>query len=990
MTRRLRALAALLLLAAVAVADDGATLLEIKKSFRNGGNALHDWSGEGASLGYCSWRGVLCDNVTFAVRALNLSGLNLEGEISPAIGSLKRVVSIDLKSNGLSGQIPDEIGDCSLLETLDLSSNHLEGDIPFSISKLKHLENLILKNNQLVGVIPSTLSQLPNVKILDLAQNKLSGEIPNLIYWNEVLQYLGLRSNNLEGSLSPDMCQLTGLWYFDVKNNSLVGTIPETIGNCTSFQVLDLSNNQLTGEIPFNIGFLQVATLSLQGNKFFGPIPSVIGLMQALAVLDLSFNELSGPIPSILGNLTYTEKLYLQGNRLTGSIPPELGNMSTLHYLELNDNLLTGFIPPDLGKLTELFDLNLANNNLGGPIPENISSCINLISLNAYGNKLNGTIPSSFHKLESLTYLNLSSNHLGGALPIEVARMRNLDTLDLSCNMITGSIPSAIGRLEHLLRLNLSKNGLVGHFPAEFGNLRSIMEIDLSNNHLRGLIPQEVGMLQNLILLKLENNSITGDIFPLTNCFSLNILNLSYNNFAGFVPTDNNFTRFSPDSFLGNPGLCGYWPGSRTSCSPLSSSLEHKKRSSVSKAAFLGIGVGGLVILFVILVAACWPHSSLVLKDISVSKPDNLGAASSNVPPKLVILHMNMALYVYDDIMRMTENLSEKYIIGYGASSTVYRCDLKNCKSVAIKKLYAHYPQSLKEFETELETVGSIKHRNLVSLQGYSLSPAGNLLFYDYMENGSLWDVLHVSSSKKKKLDWEARLKIALGAAQGLAYLHHECSPRIIHRDVKSKNILLDRDYEAHLADFGIAKSLCVSKTHTSTYVMGTIGYIDPEYARTSRLNEKSDVYSYGIVLLELLTGKKPVDDECNLHHLILSKTADNTVMEMVDPDITDTCKDLGEVKKVFQLALLCSKRQPSDRPTMHEVVRVLDSLVCPDLSPKQAQPQGSGQSAAAPSYVSEYVSLRGGSALSCANSSSASDAELFMKFGEAISRNTE
>ncbi|KAK3159257.1 hypothetical protein QOZ80_2AG0147880 [Eleusine coracana subsp. coracana] len=982
----LPALAALylLLLAAVAVADDGATLLEIKKSFRNGDSALHDWSGDGASPGYCSWRGVLCDNVTFAVAALNLSGLNLEGEISPAIGSLKSVLSIDLKSNGLSGQIPDEIGDCSFLQTLDLSSNILEGDIPFSISKLKHLENLILKNNQLVGVIPSTLSQLPNLKILDLAQNKLSGEIPNLIYWNEVLQYLGLRSNNLQGSLSPDMCQLTGLWYFDVKNNSLTGTIPDTIGNCTSFQVLDLSNNQLTGGIPFNIGFLQVATLSLQGNKFSGPIPSVIGLMQALAVLDLSFNELSGTIPSILGNLTYTEKLYLQGNSLTGSIPPELGNMSTLHYLELNDNQLTGSIPPDLGKLTELFDLNLANNHLGGPIPENISSCINLISFNSYGNKLNGTIPRSFHKLESLTYLNLSSNHLSGAIPTEVARMRNLDTLDLSCNKMSGLIPSAFGKLEHLLRLNLSNNNLVGHIPAEFGNLRSIMEIDLSNNHLGGLIPQEVGMLQNLILLRLESNNITGNVSSLTNCFSLNALNVSFNNLAGIVPTDNNFSRFSPDSFLGNPGLCGYWLGS--SCY----SSSHTRRSLISKAAILGIAIGGLVILLIILVAACWPHSPPASKDVSVSKPDTFASASSIVPPKLVILHMNMSLHGYDDIMRMTENLSEKYIIGYGASSTVYKCILKNSKPVAIKKLYAHYPQSLKEFETELETVGSIKHRNLVSLQGYSLSPTGNLLFYDYMENGSLWDVLHAGSSKKEKLDWKARLRIALGAAQGLAYLHHECNPRIIHRDVKSKNILLDNDNEAHIADFGIAKSLCVSKTHTSTYVMGTIGYIDPEYARTSRLNEKSDVYSYGIVLLELLTGKKPVDDECNLHHLMLTKAADNTVMEMVDPEISDTCKDLGEVKKVFQLALLCSKRQPSDRPTMHEVVRVLDSLVSPDPLPKSAKPPASQQSSTTPSYVSEYVSLRGGSSLSCANSSSTSDAELFMKFGEVISRGTE
>ncbi|CAK9168647.1 unnamed protein product [Ilex paraguariensis] len=205
------------------------------------------------------------------------------------------------------------------------------------------------------------------------------------------------------------------------------------------------------------------------------------------------------------------------------------------------------------------------------------------------------------------------------------------------------------------------------------------------------------------------------------------------------------------------------------------------------------------------------------------------------------------------------------------------------------------------------------------------------------MENGSLWDLLH-GPTKRKKLEWDTRLCIALGTAQGLAYLHHDCSPRIIHRDVKSSNILLDKDFEAHLTDFGIAKSLCISKSHTSTFIMGTIGYIDPEYARTSRLTEKSDVYSYGIVLLELLTGRKAVDNECNLHHLILSKTANNTVMEAVDPEISATCKDLGEVKKVFQLALLCTKRQPSERPTMHEVTRVLGSLVPSPFLNNQSQ----------------------------------------------------
>ncbi|KAD5317632.1 hypothetical protein E3N88_17578 [Mikania micrantha] len=951
----------------------GEILLEIKKSFRDVNNVLYDWT-DSPSSEYCMWRGVSCDNVTFNVVALNLSGLNLDGELSPSIGELKSLLSIDLRGNRLSGQIPDEIGDCSSLQNLDLSFNMLSGDIPFSISKLKQLELLILKSNQLIGPIPSTLSQIPNLKILDLAQNQLNGEIPRLIYWNEVLQYLGLRSNNLVGELSPDICQLTGLWYFDVRNNSISGTIPANIGNCTGFQVLDLSYNQLTGEIPFNIGFLQVATLSLQGNQLSGEIPSVIGLMQALAVLDLSCNNLSGSIPPIIGNLTYTEKLYLHSNKLTGSIPPELGNMSKLHYLELNDNQLTGHIPPELGKLTDLFDLNVAGNKLEGCIPENLSSCTNLNSLNVHGNKLKGTIPTEFQRLESMTYLNLSSNNLAGPIPIELSRIGNLDTLDLSNNKISGQIPSPLGDLEHLLKLNLSRNEFTGYIPAEFGNLRSVMDIDLSYNHLSGVLPQELGQLQNLFTLNLESNNFTGGLTSLVNCLSLSFLNVSYNNLAGDIPTGNNFSKFSPDSFLANPGLCS---SSLSSCHASRST----ERVTISKAVILGIALGALVLLLMILVAVCRPHNSKPFKDGSYDKPVHYSS------PKLVILHMNMALHVYDDIMRMTENLSEKYMIGYGASSTVYKCVLKNCRPVAIKKLYTHYPQYLKEFETELETVGSIKHRNLVSLQGYSLSPSGNLLFYDYMENGSLWDLLH-GPLKKKRLDWETRVQIALGAAQGLAYLHHDCSPRIIHRDVKSSNILLDKDFEAHLTDFGIAKSLCTSKTFTSTYIMGTIGYIDPEYARTSRLTEKSDVYSYGIVLLELLTGRKAVDNESNLHHLILSKTASNLVMETVDPEISATCKDLGEVKKIFQLALLCTKRQPSERPTMHEVVRVLGTIL---PSPKH-NPNGLTMvhpSSKVSSYMDEYANLKTPHLVNC-SSISTSDAQLFLKFGEVISQNSD
>ncbi|MCO5587848.1 hypothetical protein L7F22_041800 [Adiantum nelumboides] len=935
-----------LIVAHAGLVREGEALVEVKRALVDASNELYEW-GPSSNLDHCSWRGVTCDNISFAVTALNLSTLGVSGEISPHIGKLQSLQSIDFSHNAMSGMIPDEIGGCTGLQYLDLSFNAISGEIPFSISRLKQLEHLILKGNQISGPIPSTLSQVPNLKVLDFAQNNLSGEIPSLIYWSEVLQYLGLRNNYLSGQLSPDMCRLTGLWYFDVRSNNLSGSIPTSIGNCTSFEIL-----------------------SLQGNQLMGSIPDVIGLMQALAVLDLSYNQLHGPIPPILGNLTYTGKLYLHGNHLSGKIPPELGNMSKLSYLQLNDNELSGMIPAELGKLQSLFELTLSNNYLEGPIPENLSSCISLNYLNVHGNRLNGTIPNEFQRVVSLTYLNLSSNRIQGSIPPELGHIRNLDTLDLSHNLIGGSIPSTLGRLEHLLILDLSSNQINGVIPAEFGELRIISKLDISNNGLVGRIPQEIGQLENLVTLDLHKNKLSGEIPPeIVNCFSMSALNLSYNNFSGDIPVSKNFSRFSVESYIGNRLLCGNLVG--LLCNVQAEAPTGRK----SKKMILGLAIGGAITIVALSVWA-WKSSHQPKEFIKAYDKPFHGSH------RMVILHMDLAMHSYDDIMRLTENLSDKYAIGYGASSTVYRCILKNGKPVAIKKLHIHYQENTREFETELETVGRIKHRNLVSLQGYSLSHQGNLLFYDYMVNGSLWDLLHGSS--KVKLDWEFRLKIALGAAQGLAYLHHDCDPRIVHRDVKSSNILLDENFEAHLSDFGIARSISSAKAHTSTYVMGTIGYIDPEYARTSRLNEKSDVYSFGIVLLELITGRKAVDEEINLHQWVLLKNNSGTLTEILDPEVKSTCIDLACVTKALQLALLCSKKQPSARPTMHDVVRVLLSLF-PATVPKAMLQGRVGSNYRR--YLDEYADSKHREELT--GSSSTSGGHLFVKFGEVISQNT-
>lgn len=294
--------------------------------------------------------------------------------------------------------------------------------------------------------------------------------------------------------------------------------------------------------------------------------------------------------------------------------------------------------------------------------------------------------------------------------------------------------------------------------------------------------------------------------------------------------------------------------------------------------------------------------------------------------PKVVFFHGDLP-YTSKEIVRKIELLAEGSVIGYGGFGTVYKLVMDDGNMFAVKKLENHNLSSDRFFERELEVLGSIKHRNLVNLRGYCNGPFARLLIYDYLPGGSLDEVLHDQKTRDTEFSWHARLKIALGAAQGLSYLHHDCSPRIVHRDIKSSNILLGSNLEPHVSDFGLAKLLEDNDTHVTTEVAGTFGYLAPEYLLNGRATEKADVYSYGVVLLELLSGKRPTDSSFVEKGLNIVGWVNTLINEKRQTEIIDpSCEYFSpeSVAAVLSVAALCIRALPDERPTMHMVVKML------------------------------------------------------------------
>ncbi|BBH10202.1 Leucine-rich repeat receptor-like protein kinase family protein, partial [Prunus dulcis] len=898
---------------------------------------------------------------------LDLSFNSLEGPIPSSIGQLRELQYLGLSNNLLNSSIPSELGFCTNLTDLDLSSNHLEGKIPSSIGQLRELKHLDLSYNSLNSSIPSELGFCTNLTYLDLSSNSLEGKIPSSIGQLRELQYLDLSYNSLNSSIhlslvfvptSPtwtwpipsSIGQLRELQYLGLSNNLLNSSIPSELAFCTNLTDLDLSSNHLEGKIPSSIGQLrELQRLALQMNSLNSSIPSELGFCTNLTHLDLAnsilhrptqrasphllglaSNHLEGKIPSSIGQLRELQYLDLPMNSLDSSIPSELGLCTNLAYLALSSNHLEGKIPSSIGQLRELQYLYLHMNFLDSSIPSELGLCTNLTYLALASNHLEGNIPSSIGQLRELQYLDLHMNSLDSSIPSELGFCTNLTYLDLSSNSLEGLIPSSIGQLRELQYLDLSYNSLNSSIPSE-------LVPSSSNEFLDSSIPSELGLCTNLTYLDLSRNQLSGSIpLTLSNLSRIQGLDLSNNNLNGSFPTEIAFPRlrkfylshnnFTDNTFVGNSGLCGDARGLTRACN------SKKNNNKVIIGVLVPVCSISVVAITIALILMFHKKTKCALKEIK--------STAQNFENFESLILQEEVKFTFGEVVKAIDDFHEKYCIGKGGFGRVYKAELLSGQVVAVKRLNMSDSNdipaiNLQSFENEIRTLTNVRHRNIIRLYGFCSRRGCIFLLYEYLERGSLGKALY-GVEGVTQLGWATRVKIVHGLAHALSYLHHDCSPPIVHRDVTVNNVLLESDFEARLSDFGTARLISANSSNW-THIVGSFGYMAPELALTMRVTDKCDVYSFGVVALEVMMGRHPGDLlESQLSKSSKSMTEDNAELllkDLLDQRLEAPSNELAKaVVVVMSLALACIRTRPGSRPTMLYVAQKLSAQSLPSL----------------------------------------------------------
>eukprot|EP01018_Ginkgo_biloba_P016625 Gb_31672 [translate_table: standard] len=911
-------------------AQEVQTLLDIKSSLQDPSNALRNW--DKSAYSPCLWNGITCDN-NGTVTEINLPSKWLSGPLSPAICRLRNLRRIQLGDNSLSGSFPTELLNCSRLEYLNLTSNDLSGSLP-DLSPLTSLKLLDLSVNGFSGRFPISVVNLSNLFSLSLNDNLFGlAKIPEELGRLTGLNRLQLSNCSLEGTIPTFLGNLTNLGDLELSFNYFTGSIPREITKLTNLYQLQLYNNKLTGEIPVGFGNLtSLKFFDASKNSLTGTLTE-LGRLKNLVSVQLLENNLSGQIPNSFGDLTSILNISLYRNNLTGPLPQKLGSLSGFEFIDVSENHLSGPLPPDICKGGKLKYFLVLNNFFSGEIPESYGNCSSLVRFRVNNNLLGGRVPPGIWGLPFATVIDLSYNQFDGQITSNLLNAKNLSELYVQRNRFSGNLPSQIGQALELVKIDASHNLFQGPIPAEMGDLimlnmlylqnnmlsdtipdnlglcKSLNVLNLAENRLTGYIPQSLGSIEVLSSLNLSNNELTGAIPKTLALLKLSFLDFSNNQLTGPVPSEL-ISMARDTSFSGNPGLCGEGLDSLKPCRP--SGHGSQKKSLVA----------GLIVAASVTILG---FSLVMFRRQYQHKEDKMERSSWEVKS----FH-RLSLNQHE----ILDSLIEQNIIGRGGSGKVYRVGLRNGEMVAVKQLWtnnrAHTGGALRDYglKAEVETLGTIRHKNIVKLYCCFSNGDSNLLVYEYMPNGNLWDALHETNGRN--LDWPARYRIALGTAQGLVYLHRHCVPSIIHRDIKSTNILLDVDFEPYIADFGAAKILQAFGGDATATFAGTYGYIAPEYAYTSEVSEKTDVYSFGIVLLELVTGKRPIDLEYgenkNIVHWISGKviTREGT-FETLDSRVSQSFKN--NMVQVLKIAVLCTSKLPALRPSMREVVQMLQGI---------------------------------------------------------------
>lgn len=844
----------------------------------------------------CNWEGIHCDG--FSVTNITLQGLHLKGTISPSIGLLQALSSLDLSKNSLFDEIPANLSNCKTLSVLNLSANRLWGPIPADLHKLGSLEALDLSANSLNGSIPDVLGNLSRLQSLNLAFNYLTGPIPLSFGTLEALEDLLLSQNLLQGYIPQAVGNLSNLKIISAYQNSLSGPMPQL--NWESLRWVNLASNNLSGEIPGNMcASGQLEVLILTNNSFNGTLPASLGSCHALTTLRVGDNSFSGEIPDGVGKLESLIYFVADQNNLTGPIPAGMSGCKNLTLLNLADNSLSGSIPEELGNVSTLQELHLSKNSFFGGIPQGLSLC------------------------KLLSVLDLSENNLVGGIPLDLCNISKLVYLRLQGNSLTGEIPISIGDCQQLLELQLGDNGFSGTIPSTIGSLTNLQVLlNLSANHLTGTIPDTIGTLSKLVSLDLSHNELSGRIPSLVNMVSLVDWNFSYNLLSGPVPQVGSVLNSSSSdyasSYANNPGLCG------GPLSPCGDNASKVKQRAVSFWKAAGITMACAIVVLLIL-------SGIV---IGIMYKHHMSSAVDPAPSLMVshifVEHLEQAVN-FDSVKEATQTKGN--VISSNHFSTMYKVVMPSGLVVAAKKFHSvekglvfHY----KKMAFDLDKMWRLSHENLMQPIGYLLQENLAVILYDFVPLCSLGQQLH-ESSECVLLTWSMRYQIAIGAAQGLAFLHHSCHPPMVHMDVNSHNIFLGPHSEVKVGDIEVAKLLDPSKhTGSISAVAGSFGYIAPEYAFTMQVTLPSNVYSFGVVLLELLTGRLPVDemfgDGVDLVRWVHGASArGETPEQILDARIsTHSFASRQEMLTVLKVALLCTDASPLKRPRMKKVLELL------------------------------------------------------------------